>query len=59
VQAGAMIHMSIQSLFPMITEGTGFSILVETSARDTYVYGSVIESETNAARFVSPRVGTQ
>jgi hypothetical protein len=59
VHAGSMIHMSIQSLFPMITEGSGFSILVETSARDTYVYGSVIDSETNAARFVSPRVGTQ
>ncbi|HKR67161.1 MAG TPA: hypothetical protein VJZ00_25775 [Thermoanaerobaculia bacterium] len=59
VPAGSMSHMSIQSLFPMITEGTGFSILVETSARETYVYGSVIESENNAARFITPRIGTQ
>ncbi|HEX8252453.1 MAG TPA: hypothetical protein VF846_04820, partial [Thermoanaerobaculia bacterium] len=57
VGADSMAHVSIQSLFPMITAGTGFSIVVETSARQTYVYGSVIESETSAARFVTPRIG--
>ena len=57
VRAGAMIHMSIQSLFPLITEGSGFSIVVETAARDTHVYASVIESAEHKGRFVAPRVG--
>ncbi len=57
VSPGSMIHMSIQSLFPLITEGTGFSIVVETATRDTHVYASVIESAEHKARFVAPRVG--
>jgi hypothetical protein len=52
-------HTSIQHLFPLISKGTDFSILVETSAPDTHVYASVIENETNAARFIQPRAGTQ
>lgn len=56
VRSNAMIHMSIQSLFPLITEGTGFSVVIETVARDTYVYGSVIESAEHTARFIAPRV---
>jgi hypothetical protein len=59
VQPGSLVHTAIQSLFPMITAGSGFSIVVESSSRDTYVYGSVIESSTNAATFITPRVGTR
>jgi hypothetical protein len=59
VGAGSMMHASIQSLFPLIVAGNGFSLVVETARRDTYVYGSVIESETNAARFITARVGTR
>ena len=59
VPSGSFVHTAIQSLFPMITAGSGFSIVVESSARDTYVYGSVIESTTNAAKFITPRVGTR
>lgn len=57
VRAGSMIHMSIQSLFPLISEGTGFSVVVETPARETYIYASVIESSNHAGKFVAPRVG--
>lgn len=49
-------HASIQSLFPLITSGSDFSIVVETSAPNTYVYASVIENETNVARFVQPGI---
>ncbi len=49
-------HAPIQSLFPLITNGNDFSIIVETSAPNTYVYASVIENETNMARFVQPGV---
>jgi hypothetical protein len=59
VRAGSLIHSSIQSIFPLITQGDGFSVIVETSARDTYVYGSVIESATHSGRFVGSRVGVR
>ena len=52
-------HTSIQQLFPLITKGTDFSVLVETSSPETHVYASVIENETNAARFIQSRPGTQ
>jgi hypothetical protein len=57
VRAGSMVHTSIQSLFPLISEGSGFSVVVETAAPETYVYASVIESATHAGTFVAPRVG--
>ncbi|HEX6094820.1 MAG TPA: hypothetical protein VF432_00745 [Thermoanaerobaculia bacterium] len=57
VRPNGIIHTSIQSLFPLITDGSGFSVVVETLAPETYVYASVIQSEDHAARFVTPRVG--
>lgn len=57
VSAGGMLHASIQSLFPLITEGSGFNVIVETASRETYVYASVIESSSHTGRFVSPRPG--
>ena len=59
VHAGGMAHLSIQSLFPLISEGSGFSVVVETGARDTYVYASVIESANHSGRYVNPRVGVR
>ena len=56
VRPGAMIHTSIQSLFPLISKGTGFLVVVETPARDTYAYASVIESATQAGTYVAPRI---
>lgn len=50
-------HASIQSLFPLITKGDDFTVLVETGARDTYVYASVIDNETSEARFIQPVIG--
>jgi hypothetical protein len=59
VSAGTMIHESIQSLFPMLTKGAGFSLVIETTSPSTYVYGSVVENATNAGRFVAPRIGAR
>ncbi len=53
----ALWHMSIQSAFPLITDGDHFSVVVETSWPDTHVYASVIENATNVARFVLPAFG--
>ena len=59
VGAGTLAHTSIQSLFPLITEGSGFSVVVETLDRTTHVYASVIDSATNGAVFVAPRIGVR
>ena len=53
----ALWHFSIQTAFPMITKGDRFTVVIETSAPDTYVYASVIENTTNTARFVDPLFG--
>lgn len=50
-------HTSIQQLFPLISRGGAFSVLIETSAQDTHVYASVIENATNAATFIQARPG--
>ena len=50
-------HQSVQMLFPLITSGDDFSVLVETFAHDTYVYASVVDNVTNEARFVSASIG--
>jgi hypothetical protein len=54
----AMWHVPIQQLFPMITKGDDFSLVVETTDPETYVYASVVENETNSATFIQPQVGT-
>ena len=56
VPPGTLWHTSIQALFPLITKGEDFSLLIETGSRDTYVYASVIENATNEARFIEPAV---
>lgn len=52
-----LAHTSIQALFPMITRGDDFSVVVETSSPNTYVYASVIENATSEARFITPAIG--
>jgi len=56
VPPGTLWHTSIQALFPLITKGDDFSLLMETGYRQTYVYASVIENSTNEARFIEPTV---
>jgi hypothetical protein len=51
----SLLHISIQSLFPLIEKGEHFRVVVETAVRDTYVYASVIDNE-QAGKFVQSRV---
>ena len=55
--SNSLTHVSIQSLFPLITKGDDFTVVVETGSRDTYVYASVIDNATNEARFIQPAIG--
>ena len=57
LRPNSLAHVSIQSLFPLITRGDDFSVLVETGSRDTYVYASVIDNATSEARFIQPAIG--
>ena len=56
VPQGTLWHTSIQALFPLITKGEDFSLLIETGSRETYVYASVIENATNEAHFIEPMI---
>src|SRR5688572_25375975 len=47
-------HIAIQALFPLITKGNDFLVIVETSAPETHIYASVVENATNVARFIQP-----
>jgi hypothetical protein len=58
VSPNALVHTSVQSLFPLITKGDDFTLLIETSAPDTYVYASVIDNESNTTHFVAPSIGS-
>jgi hypothetical protein len=58
VSANALVHTSVQSLFPMITKGDDFTVLVETSAPNTYVYAAVVDNETNQTHFIQPSTAT-
>jgi hypothetical protein len=57
VSPNALVHTSVQSLFPMITKGEDFTVLVETSAPDTYIYAAVVDNETNQTHFIQPSIG--
>lgn len=59
VEPGSLVHVAVQTLFPLITKGEGFSVVVETAARETHVYASVVENATSAGEFIVPRVGSR
>jgi hypothetical protein len=48
---------AIQALFPMITKGTGFTVVVESPSTETIVYASVISNTNHEARYIAPRLG--
>ena len=54
----SLSQTSIQSLFPLITKGDDFSVVIETNTPNTYVYASVIENATSDARFIPPAIGS-
>jgi hypothetical protein len=56
VAPNTLVHTSVQSLFPMITKGEDFTVLVETSAPETYIYASVVDNETNQTHFIQPTI---
>ena len=58
VPPNRLVHTAVQSLFPVITMGDGFTVVVETSSPDTYIYASVVDNETNQTHFIQPATGS-
>lgn len=58
VTSNTLVQTSVQSLFPMITMGEDFTVLVETSSADTYIYASVVANDTNQMHYIQPAIGT-
>ncbi|HVT44414.1 MAG TPA: hypothetical protein VMT00_08485 [Thermoanaerobaculia bacterium] len=54
IGAGGLVQVSLENLFPLITEGSDFSLVVETSAANAYSYASVIDNSDHRATFVQP-----
>lgn len=50
----SIIQAPIQAIFPVITEGDNFRVLIESSADSTYCYASVIDNVDHHAVFVRP-----
>jgi hypothetical protein len=57
VPANTLFHVPIQAIFPLISQGDNFSIIVETNSTNSYVYASVIRNDTNEAQFIQPAIG--
>jgi hypothetical protein len=50
----SLLHWPVRRFFPLLTEGTGLSVVAEPSSAEIIVYGSVISNSTHEARFVAP-----
>jgi hypothetical protein len=57
IPSKALWHQAIQTIFPLITKGDDFTVVVETGSHDTYVYASVIDNRNSDARFIPPAIG--
>ena len=47
-------QMSLAELFPIITEGSDLSLVIEFMSPDSYAYASVLQNESHDGRFVGP-----
>ncbi len=57
VRANTLVHVGLQSFFPLVTDGGDFTVVVECPSPETYIYASVIENATSTATFVQPSIG--
>lgn len=48
----SLIHESLQKFFPLVTEGSNFSVVVDSAYPGSYAYASVILNSTNDGTFV-------
>jgi hypothetical protein len=50
----SLLHWPVGRYFPLLTEGTGLTVVAEPSSGEIIVYASVISNSTHDARFVAP-----
>lgn len=54
VNPRSMVHSTLASLFPLLEEVSGVTIVVDPTAANTYAYASTIRLADNQARFFAP-----
>ena len=50
------VHVPLNALFPLVTEGDDLTLLVDTLGPRTYAYASVVRNDTHEAYFIQPRI---
>lgn len=50
------VHVPLNVLFPLVTEGSDLTLLVDSPAARTYAYASIVRNDTHEAYFVQPLV---
>jgi len=53
------IHVPLNVLFPMVTEGSGLTLVVDSIAPRTWAYASVVKNDTHEATFVLPFISVR
>lgn len=53
------VHVPLNQLFPLVTEGTDLTLLVDSISPRTYAYASVVRNDTHEAVFVQPFVAVR
>lgn len=53
------IHVPLNVLFPMVTEGSDLTLVVDSIAPRTWAYASVVKNETHEATFVLPFISVR
>ncbi|HVR43053.1 MAG TPA: hypothetical protein VMS56_06355 [Thermoanaerobaculia bacterium] len=56
VGAESSVHVPLNQLFPLVTEGTDLTLLVDSFAAQTYAYASVVRNDNHEAVFVQPLI---
>ena len=56
VAPDSVTHMSMAGMFPLVSDGGTYSIVVEASSPQSFAYASVLNNDTNDARFVDGSV---
>jgi len=50
----ALLHAPLQTWFPLVQEGTGLSLLIDTGQQNVYGYACVVQNANDSATFVAP-----
>lgn len=59
VSGESSVHVPLNQLFPLVTEGSDLTLLVDTISARTYAYASLVRNDTHEAVFIQPMVSVR